>query len=104
MGAIAAANADRIIVTDDNPRTEDPARIVAEVLAGIADRRAVRVQRDRAQAIAEAVAAGRSGDVVLVAGKGHEDYQIVGHAKLPYSDRATVARLTGEALAAEGAA
>jgi UDP-N-acetylmuramoyl-L-alanyl-D-glutamate--2,6-diaminopimelate ligase len=97
MGAIAVANADRVVVTDDNPRTEDGERIVAEVLAGIADRSRVRVQRDRGAAIAEAVAAGREGDVVLVAGKGHEDYQIVGHARLPYSDRATAARLTGDA-------
>ena len=99
MGAIAAAHADRVIVTDDNPRTEDADAIVAAVVVGTRGGRAkVRVQRDRPRAIAEAVAEARAGDVVLVAGKGHEDYQIVGHTRLPYSDRATVARLTGEAL------
>jgi UDP-N-acetylmuramoyl-L-alanyl-D-glutamate--2,6-diaminopimelate ligase len=100
MGAVAAAHSDAIVLTDDNPRTEDPDRIVAEILAGIgAQQRAkVQVERDRATAIAGAVAAARAGDVVLVAGKGHEDYQIVGRAKRPYSDRATVARLTGDPL------
>jgi len=105
MGAVAAAHADRIVVTDDNPRTEDADAIVAQVLAGMAGAKdKVRVQRDRGQAIAEAVVEARRGDVVLVAGKGHEDYQIVGHSKLPYSDRATVARLIGEPLRDAGAA
>ena len=104
MGAVAAAHADAVVVTDDNPRTEDADAIVAQIVAGTGPARAkVRVQRDRGRAIAEAVAAARRGDVVLVAGKGHEDYQIVGHTKLPYSDRATVARLTGEALREAGA-
>jgi UDP-N-acetylmuramoyl-L-alanyl-D-glutamate--2,6-diaminopimelate ligase len=104
MGAVAAAHADRVVVTDDNPRTEDADAIVAQIVAGTGAAKArVRVQRDRARAIAEAVAEARRGDVVLVAGKGHEDYQIVGHTKLPYSDRATVARLTGEPLREVGA-
>ena len=100
MGAVAAAHADLVVLTDDNPRTEDPDRIVAEILAGVgpAQRSKLQVERDRAQAIAQAISAARAGDVVLVAGKGHEDYQIVGRSKRPYSDRATVARLTGDPL------
>lgn len=97
MGALAAALADTVIVTDDNPRTEDPERIVADILAGIRDRGNVSVARDRPRAVAQALDSARAGDVVLVAGKGHEDYQIVGTEKRPYSDRATVARLLGEA-------
>jgi UDP-N-acetylmuramoyl-L-alanyl-D-glutamate--2,6-diaminopimelate ligase len=100
MGAVAAAHADQVVLTDDNPRTEDPDRIVAEIAAGVAapQRAKLAVERDRAKAIAGAVAAARAGDVVLVAGKGHEDYQIVGRERRPYSDRATVARLTGDPL------
>lgn len=98
MGRIARELADEIIVTDDNPRTEDPARIVADILEGIERRRAdgagrcaagaVRVQHDRASAIREALARSRPGDVVLIAGKGHEDYQIAGGERRPFSDQA----------------
>lgn len=95
MGELAAALADRVIVTDDNPRTEDPDRIVAQVLAGMPERQHVSVERDRARAISQALDGARAGDVVLVAGKGHEDYQIVGTNKLPFSDRELVARLLG---------
>jgi len=105
MGAVAAAHADLIVLTDDNPRTEDPDRIVAEILAGVgpAQRHKLQVERERPKAIAGAIAAARAGDVVLVAGKGHEDYQIVGRVKRPYSDRATVAKLTGDPLAEQRA-
>ncbi|HWP94822.1 MAG TPA: UDP-N-acetylmuramoyl-L-alanyl-D-glutamate--2,6-diaminopimelate ligase [Gammaproteobacteria bacterium] len=96
MGAIAARFADRVIVTDDNPRTEDPDAIVAAILDGIEDRARVEVERDRGRAIASALGRAAPGDVVLIAGKGHEDYQIYGTEKRPYSDRATVARLLGE--------
>lgn len=79
MGRAAAAGADRVIVTSDNPRTESPGAIVDEVLAGIpADRRdRVEVQIDRAAAIERAIASARRGDVVLIAGKGHETEQIL---------------------------
>lgn len=96
MGAIAERLADRILVTDDNPRHEDGDAIVAEILAGMAGPRRVGVQRDRRAAIAQAVHTAVPGDVVLVAGKGHETEQVVGDRRLHYSDRETVAGLFGE--------
>ena len=85
MGEVAARLADRVVVTDDNPRTEDGERIVADILAGI-DGAAPEVQRDRGRAIAATVAAAARGDVVLVAGKGHEPYQEVAGVRRPFSD------------------
>jgi UDP-N-acetylmuramoyl-L-alanyl-D-glutamate--2,6-diaminopimelate ligase len=93
MGAIAAELADAIVLTDDNPRTEDPQEIVAAILDGVAERKAVRVIRQRALAIGTALAEARADDVVLIAGKGHEDYQIYGTSSQPFSDRAEVERL-----------
>ncbi|HEY1773163.1 MAG TPA: UDP-N-acetylmuramoyl-L-alanyl-D-glutamate--2,6-diaminopimelate ligase [Gammaproteobacteria bacterium] len=97
MGAIAESLADRIVITDDNPRGEDGDAIVAEILAGIRDHNRVTVERDRARAVERAVRGALPGDVVLVAGKGHETEQIKGGQKLHYSDRETAARLTEEA-------
>jgi len=90
MGRIAAELADDLIVTDDNPRTEDPARIVADILAGVSRHTPLVVEHDRALAIR--LALGRSGpdDVVLIAGKGHEDYQILGAERRPFRDQAVV--------------
>jgi UDP-N-acetylmuramoyl-L-alanyl-D-glutamate--2,6-diaminopimelate ligase len=96
MGRVAEELADRVIVTDDNPRTEDGDRIVSEILAGLDDPSRAIVERNRAAAIAAAVALAASGDIVLVAGKGHEDYQEVGRDRLPFDDR-EVARRTLEA-------
>ena len=92
MGAIAAENADVVIVTSDNPRTEDPEEIIREILAGI-DRKkyAVKVISDREEAIRWAIDNARSGDVILLAGKGHEDYQVVGHEKRHMDEREIVA-------------
>ncbi|HTP38010.1 MAG TPA: UDP-N-acetylmuramoyl-L-alanyl-D-glutamate--2,6-diaminopimelate ligase [Steroidobacteraceae bacterium] len=90
MGQVAAANADSVILTDDNPRGEDPETIIAGILAGIPARERVTVIHDREQAIRAALAQARSGDVVLVAGKGHEDYQLVGTQRRAFSDAATV--------------
>ena len=87
MGAAAERLADRAIVTDDNPRTEDPERIVAGILAGMRRPEAAVVVRDRRAAIRHALAEAEAGDIVLIAGKGHEDYQIVGTERLPFSDR-----------------
>jgi UDP-N-acetylmuramoyl-L-alanyl-D-glutamate--2,6-diaminopimelate ligase len=87
MGAIAERLADRVIVTDDNPRTEDGNAIVADILKGLAQPDKVTVERDRAAAIARAIAESDAGDVVLIAGKGHEDYQIVGAERRSFSDR-----------------
>ena len=90
MGAIAARLADQVVVTSDNPRTEDPQRILADVMAGItahAGGPAVQVEPDRATAIAMAIAAADPDDLVLIAGKGHEDYQILGTTKIHFDDR-----------------
>jgi UDP-N-acetylmuramoyl-L-alanyl-D-glutamate--2,6-diaminopimelate ligase len=93
MAAVAEARSDAIVVTDDNPRGEDADRIVAQILAGFAGRVPVRVERDRAAAIRIAVHAARDGDAILVAGKGHEDYQLVGAERRAYSDRDEARRL-----------
>ncbi len=87
MGAAAERWADRVIVTDDNPRTEDPERIVSGILAGMQRPEAAAVIRDRRTAIRHALTEARPGDIVLIAGKGHEDYQIVGTERLTFSDR-----------------
>lgn len=103
MGRIAAEGADLAIVTDDNPRSEDPASIRAEVMAGIpAGTPGVVEIGDRAEAIRRAVAELKAGDVLVVAGKGHETGQIVGERTLPFSDheavRAAIAMVEGKAL------
>jgi UDP-N-acetylmuramoyl-L-alanyl-D-glutamate--2,6-diaminopimelate ligase len=87
MGKIAADLADRVVVTSDNPRTEDPDRILADVRAGISRQDGVEVIADRATAIAHAIALAETGDGVLIAGKGHEDYQILGTEKIHFDDR-----------------
>lgn len=84
MGRIASQGSDRVVVTSDNPRGEDPAAILAEVAAGCQGDYSLEV--DRAAAIAGAIAAARPGDCVLIAGKGHEDYQIVAGERLHFSD------------------
>jgi UDP-N-acetylmuramoyl-L-alanyl-D-glutamate--2,6-diaminopimelate ligase len=89
MGRIASNLADFAIITSDNPRTERPAAIIEEVRSGIAGG-AFKTIEDRKTAIAEAIAMAREKDVVLVAGKGHEDYQIVGKTAHPFSDRAVI--------------
>lgn len=91
MAAIAERLADGVVVTDDNPRGEDGDRIAADILAGFADPAQVVVQRDRARAIAAAVEAAGNGDIVLVAGKGHEPYQEIHGVKHPFDDTAVAA-------------
>ncbi len=95
MGAVAARLADRIYVTNDNPRGEEPGAIAAAIVSGLGAHPRV-VELDRRRAIERAIGEARAGDAVLVAGKGHEDYQIVGDRVLPFDDVA-VAR---QALAA----
>jgi UDP-N-acetylmuramyl-tripeptide synthetase/UDP-N-acetylmuramoyl-tripeptide--D-alanyl-D-alanine ligase len=92
MGAVAVALADRVIVTDDNPRSEDPAAIRREILSSAPGALEI---GDRAAAIRAAIAALEAGDVLLIAGKGHETGQIVGGKTLPYSDHAAVAAALG---------
>jgi UDP-N-acetylmuramoyl-L-alanyl-D-glutamate--2,6-diaminopimelate ligase len=100
MGAIAVELADRIYLTNDNPRSEEPLAIVRDIAGGIADERRYVVELDRGAAISRAIAEARAGDVVLVAGKGHETYQIVGDRVLAFDDLAAAR----EALAKQGVA
>lgn len=95
MGAIAEQFADIAVVTDDNPRTEEPRAIIDDILAGMLDAGRAKVMEGRAEAVTAAIMQARPDDVVLLAGKGHEDYQIVGNRRLDYSDRVTAARLLG---------
>lgn len=87
MAAAAEQLADQVIVTDDNPRTENGDAIVADIVKGFAAPARVLIERDRAAAIAQAIALGAPDDVVVIAGKGHEDYQIVGVERRHFSDR-----------------
>lgn len=87
MAAVAERLADQVIVTDDNPRTEDGDAIVADIVKGFTAPARALIERDRAAAIAQGIALGKPGDVVLIAGKGHEDYQIVGTERRRFSDR-----------------
>jgi len=95
MGAIGAALADRAVVTSDNPRSEDPLAIVDEIVAGVPAelRDRVVVEADRRRAIALALAEARAGDVVVIAGKGHESGQVIGTQKIPFDDRAVAREL-----------
>ena len=86
MGAIAAKHADTVIVTDDNPRSEDPATIRAEILTAVPE--GVEIG-DRGEAIAQAIAGLEKGDTLLIAGKGHETGQIIGDTVVPFSDQDT---------------
>lgn len=99
MGRVACQHADAVIVTDDNPRHEDPAAIRAAVLAGCRRPAACREVADRGRAIRAAVADARPGDVVLVAGKGHETTQQVGDDQLPFSDRELATELASAGAA-----
>jgi len=89
MAEVAGRLADRCYVTSDNPRTEDPKQIIREIMAGFpapARQRTTAIE-DRAEAIATAIAQASPGDTVLIAGKGHEAYQIVGQTRRPFDDR-----------------
>lgn len=95
MGAIAEQYADHVVITDDNPRSEMPQAIINDIRAGLLDAgRAIAIS-GRTEAVTSAVMQAGPQDVVLVAGKGHEDYQIIGQQRLDYSDRYTVGRLLG---------
>jgi len=95
MGAAVAAHADSAIVTDDNPRTEDPAAIRAAVLAGMAALPGARARANRADAVAEALSDLRPGDVLAVAGKGHEQGQTIGTEVFPFDDVSVIRKLAG---------
>jgi UDP-N-acetylmuramoyl-L-alanyl-D-glutamate--2,6-diaminopimelate ligase len=98
MGRIAAERADLVVVTSDNPRSEDPLAIIASIVAGVADRyrERVSVEPDRRAAIAAVLRAARTGDIVIIAGKGHETTQTIGSEVLPFDDRAVALELLEE--------
>ena len=96
MAAIAERGADRVIVTDDNPRSEDGNAIVADIMSGFVDAARAEAQRDRALAIALALQGASADDIVLVAGKGHETCQEVAGVKYEFDDLAVARRLLGE--------
>jgi UDP-N-acetylmuramoyl-L-alanyl-D-glutamate--2,6-diaminopimelate ligase len=111
MGEIAARLADRIVLTSDNPRSENPQHILDQIAAGIDTARTanVLVESDRATAISLAIRRARAGDMILLAGKGHEDYQLVGSEIRPFNDvmvarAALFSRLCGLSSADAGAA
>jgi len=95
MGKIAERLADVVVLTDDNPRHESGDAIIGEILAGM--RSTPQVIRDRRAAIQAAIHGATASDIILIAGKGHEDYQQFGDQRLPYSDRETVQQLIGAA-------
>lgn len=104
MGAIAARGADHVVITSDNPRDEVPGHILAQILAGVTGHDEVDVIEDRREAIHGAVREASAGDVILLAGKGHEDYQEIAGVKRPFSDLAEAEAALRERESREGAA
>ncbi|OBX04435.1 UDP-N-acetylmuramoylalanyl-D-glutamate--2,6-diaminopimelate ligase [Gallibacterium genomosp. 3] len=95
MAKIAEQLADKVIITDDNPRTEDAAAIINDIVQGLDFPNNATIIHRREQALAYAFEQAKSNDLILVAGKGHEDYQIIGHTKHHFSDREIVSQLLG---------
>ena len=95
MGAVAERFSDLVILTSDNPRFEEPSEIIEDILKGIGDRSKVKIQPDRKEAINLALKLAKEGDVVVIAGKGHEDYQEIKGVKYPFDDRKVVLELLG---------
>jgi UDP-N-acetylmuramoyl-L-alanyl-D-glutamate--2,6-diaminopimelate ligase len=97
MGKAAGEGSDLVVLTSDNPRTEDPAAIIAEALAGVeATGTTCIVEEDRRGAIEVAIRAAKAGDIVLLAGKGHEKVQILVDGTVPFDDAAVAAGVLGE--------
>ncbi len=95
MGSVAVNNADIIFVTSDNPRTEDQLEIIKDIMKGIPDSKQAYVEADRRSAIAQALGVMGEYDIVLIAGKGHEDYQIIGTEKFHFDDKEIVQEFIG---------
>jgi UDP-N-acetylmuramoyl-L-alanyl-D-glutamate--2,6-diaminopimelate ligase len=93
MGAVAAELADQVVVTDDNPRTEVPEQIVQDILAGMPSRQRVQVIMGRENAVRQVIAQAKPQDIVVLAGKGHEDYQVIGQQRYDYDERKLVASI-----------
>ena len=98
MAAIAEELADTVVLTSDNPRSEDPQAIIDEMITGLSSPTAALIQPDRARAIAHAIGLARPGDVVLIAGKGHEDYQVIGDEVIDFDDRLVAAQALTEVI------
>ena len=98
MGAVAAQHADLVVITSDNPRHEDPAAIIRATIAGVDARHrdAVQTELDRRAAIAIAIEGADPGDVVVIAGKGHETTQTIGDQARPFDDRTVARQLLAE--------
>jgi UDP-N-acetylmuramoyl-L-alanyl-D-glutamate--2,6-diaminopimelate ligase len=90
MARAASANSDVTVVTSDNPRTEEPETIISDVVKGLVPGRDAMTVTDRPGAVRRAIELARDGDVVVIAGKGHEDYQIIGRTKHHMDDRELV--------------
>ena len=105
MGGVAARLADQVVLTSDNPRSEDPRAIIDATLAGVPDdyRASVVIEPDRRTAIGTALQIARAGDVVLIAGKGHETTQTIGDRVLPFDDRAVARALLAELAGGQAA-
>lgn len=102
MGAVASKVADEIVITSDNPRTEDPEEIISHILEGIEKQECCHVIGDRRKAIAYAVPRLEKDDWLLIAGKGHEDYQIIGHEKIAFDDRKVALEILSERSGTSG--
>lgn len=87
MGKVVSSFSDKTVVTSDNPRTENPEKIIADIMTGIDERQNVIIEADREKAIKTAINMASAGDIVLIAGKGHENYQIIGKNKYPFDDK-----------------
>ena len=96
MGRVAERYADRVVITSDNPRGEDPRAIIEDITAGMTGTAEMVIDADRAGAITTAVRAARPEDVILIAGKGHETWQEIAGRRFPFSDRQLVRNLVGE--------
>ena len=96
MGQIAERYSDLVVVTSDNPRWEEPREIIEDILKGVRDKDKVLVEVDRREAIRRALQMAKEGDLILIAGKGHEDYQEVEGKRYPFDDREVVRELLGE--------
>ena len=95
MAAIAEKYSDRVVVTNDNPRHEDPNAIIDDILKGFHQKERVIIQQDRSKAIQDVIQYASAGDCILIAGKGAETYQLIGDIKYPYSDMNQVKQLLG---------
>jgi len=96
MGMVAEELSDYVIITSDNPRTEDPLKIISDIEKGFRDKTKYFIEVDREKAIKKVIEMAKEGDIILIAGKGHEDYQIIGNKKIHFSDKEVVIKYLKE--------